>query len=415
METFQPPSLYTFESELQGPVPRPVPDRIRLGPFEQRRRKAVLAAVIAGVLCFALGQAPFWRELGYYILPLKYLRLIGLGILVCAAIGYLRIRFAAGPYRYIERGIPLVARITALVKAPSLIYNGQPTQHAFNAAIEYRDPDSREVMTAQVQSVPFDSGRKDSYTTTYQEGQYVTAVCLPGRTAKTIQLYHFLNFHDGLGVVRRSSGSGGDSTAKTVAAGVAIAAIVFVLFWNVYAFGRYHPVAFNYAAAAWPMVIGGIVLGGAFLVGTYLADRKERSRRMARNAQAQARGEAVEAGAASFWSQPGPAAWFVRIILFVGSPLLGAVITLCACFTLNALTDTSPAEYRPVKIDEIIMTTHSGIFREYAVKYTWPGSDEKQSFMTTPRHIATLLDVEEGVAEVHQGRLGWPWVKTIRR
>ena len=33
--------------------------------------------------------------------------------------------------------------------------------------------------------------------------------------------------------------------------------------------------------------------------------------------------------------------------------------------------------------------------------------------LSTPDHLATLLDVEDGVAVVREGALGWPWVETI--
>lgn len=109
----------------------------------------------------------------------------------------------------------------------------------------------------------------------------------------------------------------------------------------------------------------------------------------------------------------GPHGWFLKIILPFGCLLLGAATALCWCFTINACFDTSAAEMRPALITDMTMTTHEFLFRHYDIEYTLPPDASKMKFLTTPEHMVQFAG-PAGVAEIHQGYLGWPWVKNIR-
>src|SRR6476646_6093317 len=87
-ETFDPPSGYRFEPELQGTVPRHVPEEFRNSPFYARQRNTTVGLLVAGALCAAFGQLHIVREWGLYLLPLNYLSWIGLGLLVLGGAGW---------------------------------------------------------------------------------------------------------------------------------------------------------------------------------------------------------------------------------------------------------------------------------------------------------------------------------------
>ena len=64
-------------------------------------------------------------------------------------------------------------------------------------------------------------------------------------------------------------------------------------------------------------------------------------------------------------------------------------------------------------ITEMVMVTHSFIFREYQIKYQLLKGDHKeQSLLSTPDHMSELRG-PLAIAEIHSGWLGWPWVKDL--
>src|SRR6476620_10752235 len=96
--------------------------------------------------------------------------------------------------------------------------------------------------------------------------------------------------------------------------------------------------------------------------------RRNRAKRSERNAQAVARGEAVE-------RDEGRDGWFgadgliMGLIIVAGSLLLGGATALCWCFTANALLDNAQAQDRPAQIEQMVSVTHSFLFREYKIEY----------------------------------------------
>lgn len=408
---FTPPADYEFEPELQGMPPREVPGEVWHGLYAQRRRRLFTGLLVSGAISLALSGVPFVNALAVYIVPLEYLSWIGAGLLATAVFTMLKDRFTAGPYRYIREGQPLVARVAELVKAPTVTVNGQASRYAFTAVVEFLDPATGAIARYPAKSSDFMD--KNAYQTSFRVGDYVTAIYLPHKYPASLRVYGFLDLMPDLGLIRRQKGEE-TATVWGVLWGVALVFGIFLgLFWNVYAYGRYEPIAFDHRLAMWPMIAGAVVLGGGMFLGLWLHERRTQRQRRERNAQAEAAGEAIEVGEATAFQQRGLHGWFLKIILPVGCLLLGAATALCWCFTINACLDASAAEMRPALITEMTMTTHSFLFRHYDMEYTVPPDAAKMKFLTTPEHMEQFAG-PAAIAEIHQGYLGWPWVKNLR-
>jgi len=262
---------------------------------------------------------------------------------------------------------------------------------------------------ADVRSNEFPSSRRDAYDTPFRIGDTVTAVYLPGRLERTLRLYAFLELSPERHL-RSIPGAGADSPARTALLVGAIAAIFLMPLANVYAFGRYHPVGFEYRGVALPMAAGGLLLGGGTLAGLYLGHRAERDRMRRRALRVAAEGGAVEVSTP--WLGHGAHGWALRVALAIGTSLLGAVTALCWSFLLNAWCDRSPAAPVPATVVAKVARTHALVFREYEVEYRLEGAEGTLKLLTTPEHLDELRG-PEAVAHVRRGGLGWPWVATV--
>jgi hypothetical protein len=407
---FAPPAAYRFEPELDETPPRHVPQEFRNSPYYVRQRNSIVGLLLAGALCIGFGQLPILREWGLYVLPLAYLGWIGLGLLVLGAGAWLSSKLRRGPIQYAEEGIPVVARIRELVLRPTALVNGQPTTYAFSAVLQYRAPDTGALLQRRMDSRGFSASAKSKYRASYRVGDYVTAVYLRSNPAKTLRLYGFLELRPDLGLVRTGPGQA-PGLLKTVLGVSALFGFFGMLCWNVYAFGKFGPLELTFARAAMPVGLGGLVLGGALIA--WLAGRMARARRelVARNEKALAAGEAVELEAAKR-GLFGAHGLLLTVVIGAGSLLLGGGTVLCWCLTANALLDKSTPEFRPVQIVEFWTTTHSFLFREYEIEYRLPGEQQTRKLLSTPTHMRQFRS-RRAVAEVHAGRFGWSWVKTL--
>jgi hypothetical protein len=344
-----------------------------------------------------------------YVLPLAYLSWIGCGLLVLGAGTWLSSKFRRGPIQYLEEGVPIVARIRALVLRPTAVFNGQPSSYAFSAAVDYRDPVLGGLVIKQFDSRSFSASAKDKYRTSYRVGDYVTAVYLKSNPVKTLRLYGFLELRPDLGLLPAEAARP-PGLLKTALGVSALFGFFLVLFWNVYAFSKYEPLEMTFAQAV-PVMAGGVVLGGGLLA--WLARRQARARRelAARNQKAVAAGEAVEleAGKRGLFGAHG---LLLTLVIGLGALLMGGLTVLCWCYTANAVLDTSKPQFSPVQIVEFWSTTHNFLFRQYEIEYRFPAETKTRKLLSTPAHMRQFRS-REAVAEIHAGRFGWPWVKII--
>ena len=153
------------------------------------------------------------------------------------------------------------------------------------------------------------------------------------------------------------------------------------------------------------------MLGGGLTV--WLALRQARGRRelTARNEKAVAAGEAVELETRKRGLFGGHGL-LMTLVIGAGAFLLGGMTVLCWCTTANALLDESKPELRPVEIVEFWSTTHSFLFREYQIEYRFPAESQTRKLLSSPAHMRQFR-TKQALAEVHAGRLGWSWIKTI--
>lgn len=411
---FRPPADYRFEDELQGPAPRPRPDILKRGRHAQKQRTTAWALLTVGAILAALGPTPAVQTMGLYFLPFAYLTWIGLALLGFGGVALVLNAVGRGPYRYVEEGVPVVARVLSLRLVPSAFHEGQATRYRFDSTIEYPDPETGEPRTAEAPSSDFLADSRHGLTTSFRVGDYATAVYLPHDPAKTLKLYGFLDLRPELGLVRRDADAPASSPIKALLTIVAAIGIFAALIWNLYAFGRFNPIRVEKAPAMIVGSIGAVVLGGAMLGSLRANQVTARRKREARNAEALARGEAVEPDNTVRRGPFGDHGPVVTIILVLGSFLLGGLTFYCWAITANAWLDGSPATTRPVAIDELVQVTHKALFREYKIKYHFVDDPAtKHEFLSTPSHMDTL-DGPLALAEVHAGRFGWPWVKQIR-
>jgi hypothetical protein len=407
---FSPPSGFAFEPEFLLPPPRQIPENLERGPHALGQRRAAVAFVTAGFLCLVVRELPVAASLALYILPLGYLGWIGLGCLLVAAVLRLQEALHQGPYRYVRDGLVVPARVVQLVKAPSVIHNGQPAEYAFTARVELVHPETGALVTADVKSKDFSAGSRDRYDTPFGVGDYATAVYLPGRLEKTIQLYAFLDLSPDVNL-RSAQAPPPDPPWKVALAVVAIGAIFTVLFSNLIANGRYQPIDFEFSRAVLPMSLGALFIGGALLAAIYASHQREQKKIADRARETIHTGRAVELGA-PFLGE-GVMGWVLKVAMGAGSLLLGALTALCWCLMANALLDTSQPRLVPATVTGMKMTTHALIFREYELEYRLEGSRKAESLLTTPWHLGRLAGADAVVAHVREGRLGWPWVQTV--
>ncbi|HUY92670.1 MAG TPA: hypothetical protein VMV10_28275 [Pirellulales bacterium] len=401
---FDPPADYAFEPELVGPAPRPLTPRVQCSPLERRRKWAGRGILAFGIASLAACELPQFRQWAIVVPSLAYLNWVGAGAIGLWGVGMVVGWLGLGPQCYVRRGIPLVARVVDLVKAPVLIMNGQAALYGFTAIIEFLDPKTNELQRRSLASPQFSAGHKNQTTTSFKVGDYVTAVYLPGKYPKSLQLFAFLELVPELGIVRRQKPVAKNALWNASLIAITVVAFFAVALWNLYAITCLHSVGFDYTNAILPMVAGGIPAAVLFLGGTWRGHRREQRRIAERNAQALASGEAVEFGSASFWGQRGLYGFVIKALLIPGIFLVGGMTVLCWCFTANAWLDDSPATLQAATVEG---------FQGRKLFYRLPGVPDRLEYYTTRENCLKLLN-KPAVAEVHAGRLGWPWVKELR-
>lgn len=392
--------------ELRAPVPRLIPESVQLGPLAQDGRRLRWVLICSGVACLVISFLPFIDALALYFLPLAYLSWLGLGLIALGLISHVFVGSLQKSTRYIEQGDVGVAEVKSLVLTPTAVYNGQPTMYAFIAGIEVNDPVNQLPRYLEVQSRPLTPHKRDRVDTKFRIGDKVPIVWLPGKFEKTAQIYDFLD------LTLENSLERFDSPTKSWLSMIGVVLLVplifVVLFWNIYAFGRFLPIDFEFEDGVKTFVVGGVLGLGLSLVG-WLTLRRQKLRIAERNEKSSMVGRAVEVEfVPSFFAKYG-----MSLIIIAGAILLGGLTFQCWCFTANALLDKSPAQASIVEVIAKVQETHSFLFRDYKLKYRWPGQADDYTLLTTPDHLGQFFLAPMGMAQVRDGWLGWKWVETI--
>jgi hypothetical protein len=408
MASFTPPARYDFEPELHGPAPRPLPDALSRGPHPAQRRRGAIGLAMFGGFCLLVSGIPLVRTAGLYFLPLAWASWIGIGSLALAAVSWADLSLRAGRARWVRDGSPLVAQVLELVKAPSAIVNGNPAQGRFTATVAFEHPETAAAAVAHLQSDDFSWDAREQYDTPFRVGDYVTALFFPGQFDKSLRLYAFLGLraeHE----LRRDRAKP-SSPWVVVALLFGLATLFTGLVGGCIAYGLYEPIDFDYGRAAVPIAVGAIGLGGALLAALWLMHRAQVRKSAEYNRRA------IESGAAIELTTPflgsGAHGWIVGTAVVLGAPLVGGVLTLCWLFFANAWLDESEPSSEPARIENLVMTTHGLVFREYQIEYELSASGARGKLLSTPEHMATLAS-PDAVALVRAGALGWPWVESI--
>jgi hypothetical protein len=414
---FDPPPRYQFEPEFNNPVPRPIPPELYQGPYCHRRRMAIIGMFSAGIVLLVCYLFPFVRSLGLYVLPLQYLHWLAVFLVTMSGVGWVTYLSFRGPLAYVEEGIPLVARIVDLSLRLKSTFHGVPAAFEYVATLQHLDPVTGELVLSSARHEVL-AADKDRVTLSYRVGDYVTAVYLPRNPAKSLRLYGFLDLRPDLGVVPRMVPRG-ESNQWTVMQLIrtigASGGFFLMMVWSVYAFGKFTPLEFSFCNLGVPLLIG-MVLGGGWL--RYMARRARKARSTLEESN---QANAAERGAVETPLQPkgglfGKGRRIMRSAFFAFAiMMLGGAVMVSWAFTLNALFDSSPAVFRPIRIREMWMITHDFVFREYEIEYELADDPAKEThkLLTTPSHMESFGPLRSGFAHVRRGLLGWPWVETL--
>ncbi len=108
---FSPPDNYTFEPELEEPIPRPIPPSLKTGYWARARRRKLVITVCIGGLLFFSANTQLIENLSYFWVTLAYLNWIAFACLAGAAAYWIYGRVSPGPYRYVRYGKPVVIRV----------------------------------------------------------------------------------------------------------------------------------------------------------------------------------------------------------------------------------------------------------------------------------------------------------------
>jgi hypothetical protein len=290
------------------------------------------------------------------------------------------------------------------------------THYAVQAEIQFRHPETKEVLSSVVFSKQFPADKRARYDTSVNVGDYVTAVSLPGKFGATLALYGFL----GLNPQRNFLQFAGKVPGVLMAAlqVLALCGIFAVLFGNVYALSMFEPLEFDYVSVLPLGLIASAALVGPSLVIAYGMHRREMKELAERNRQALAQGKALEVSS-SLWGRNDAGSVILKLIILAGFLVMGTVTMICLLFAVNALSDSSQGELKPVKIERLEQETHKFVLRTYKIRFRSPTTGKEVDFSTTPENIEQFLTPENfvkplGIIEIHDGYFGWPWIKSMK-
>lgn len=395
-----------FESEFHAPTPRPVPQKLHRGSYAIIRKRLHLGLLLGGIICLILSPARAISSMGAYFVPFAYLHRIGLGLLVIMLGAFIHFRFG-GSFRYIRKGIPVAARILDISGGTY-----QDGTLGFACLVECLPPGETESVTVICSSPGRQYSERHCYQLSVKPGDYVTGVYLPGQFPKSLRLYGFLGLNPDVTFVSKAPKTSFKKNPVLhwliILTWAALLAGVYAL-W--YVLSHCEPLHWGWNIAL-PGIIGGLMIAAWYAFLSVWETREDVQRFAAQDEAAAAGENHGPSGQKSLWLDSSLKAWGFKIALGLSSMAFGAALTLSALCLTNARLDRSKPYYRPVVIQRMMVTTHNSIFKTYSIEYSWVGSKKTRTIQTSLAHIQKF-NTDVGFAEIHEGRLGWPWLETI--
>ena len=397
-------------AELHRPTPRPLPRDFGSNVSHQKRKQQTILWIGAGIFLMVLHFVPVIKALGFFSWPFLILFWVGL---VCCAIGvfmWLKPIWFKSPKMkrvedYIEHAEVASAEVKELVKIPVSYYRGQVSYQAFAVELAMEHPEIGSEVQLQVKSDSFPA--HEIVSPKFRTGDHVPVVWHKEKFDSTLQIYEFLEATPDSSLQRPPI-----SIWPTVRDLAIIFVCLSVLVWSAYIFGKYATVGFGWDDLLYPASIGlGIGIASAIILSVIQILRLRTLH--AKNESAILAGDAFDVvlEKKTIWT-------FVIFGLCVGLgvSIIATCVTTAGCLAVNALLDDSPAKEEIVKITDTYEDIPSAIHREFIVEFEMDGVkgiDGKQKFRTTPKHMASFKG-PTGLAEVHDGYLGWRWIKAIK-
>lgn len=378
---FEPPRDFEHGEEFEGVIPRPIPKFLRQGSHGQRHRGMIYSCIALGIMFIIFWPIPFVQGLSFYILPLKWLHWIGLGVIGLGVWTFLSGLVRSGRFGYVRNGQPFVGRVLDCQKMAAGTADVPAFQHV--ARVEFLHPETNQ---HQILNFPepdtWPAGKATQYSCTLQPGEYLTLVHLPERKAAPITLYGFLGLDpEREYILKKGEPIRGTSPFSAVMIAFLIAFIVLI------AMAAFDVVMFSFPISGdWKLPVGlaiaGLVLGG--IMGRLSWKRSTN----------QSKSE-------------GPVA------AFLGMGILGAITLPLGMMVLNSRLDFAETKLTPVRLVEFWETTHNFVIRDYEVEYKSIPAGELRKQHLRFSQVAKLYGSEYGVAEVSPGRFRLAWVKGI--
>lgn len=388
-EVFSPPDDDQLAEELRAPLPRPVPDSIRLHPARLRRQAvsrgwSVLFLVLSVAAWLGRETAPM-KLLGLYSPPFEYTNVLAPLVALLALWGLTSWARPgkADPYVYLRHGVPLLGRVVDLRCEVTSRVNGRDATFAYDLYVEHPDPATGDIVVTRFRTANADPG---STQLRCRVGDWLTALYLPG-VPQSLMLYGLLGINPDADLVHRPAVSRRRKllVALALAAGLMLCAALV----------KYQPVG-DLPTVGW------MALGAFLLAGGILGERafQRSSARFEQNLR-----EAEQTGAV----QPGyliqrPARW--RNIL--GGLFLGPLVGVAICLGANGALDFHVPVVEDVRFKELYSTSYNFVFNTYTAKFYAPHSGEERELGISP---LDLLDESPKRLQLvtHPGALGLPW------
>ena len=408
---FRPPS--SLEPEFHAPPPRPIPEALRGGRYEHKRRTALFfGAFFAGssFLAWVLSRGTTLDE---YFLALPWFHWIAAGSAALTLLAAIVQQVRPGLYAYVRDGVPMPARVLDLRLVVAATANGVPSAYRYVCVVEYQAPGETSLRQGVVASPEFSEMFKKSTYTPLRVGDYATAVALPGRLEATLALYGFLQLSPDRDFLRRRGREGGPGhPAATALLYVGLVYLFLGLFLAITCLPSLLPLGFPDRVDPRVAVPGAsiVALAGAVLTWRFMRAREERQRAelQAENDAARLEGRAVEEFA------PMVGGGVYRALLVLAGALLPPLVLAVALSGVNALLDRSEPRYEPVAIKDFRHKTTLALFRRYEVRYVRSdGGTETIAVPVTELARFARLSPDEGAIDRRLGYFGWPWVRGV--